>query len=56
MTYIDRVPYFYYLLKGTRLDCRLRDHRPAGRPKNLKEEYTPKPKILREMLRIIKMY
>ena len=31
---------------GTRLECRLQDHRLAGRQKNLKAEYTPKPNIL----------
>ena len=33
------------LLQGTRLDCILQDHRLAGKQKNLKAEYTPKPNI-----------
>ena len=35
---------------GTRSEHRLRDHRPAGRPKNLKAEYTPKPKYTKAEL------
>ena len=35
---------------GTKQECRLRDHRPAGRPKNLKAEYTPKPNMYQDRI------
>ena len=50
-TMITYISVFRHILKydkirlGTRLECRVRDHRPAGWPKNLKAEYTTKPYI-----------
>ena len=55
-TMITYISVFTHILKydkirlGTRLECRVRDHRPAGWPKNLKAEYTiytPRPNYLK---------